>query len=168
MRRLSTAIGRPVSFALLQVDDDPELWRKQLDASLDGLRRGRRAVPAGGRATDGPVDGALRHATACSPRSLRTGSCRQRHLPPDELAAALADPEVRRSIISWTPSSPAQAEAMDKAYHRTFVLGDPPDYEPGPERSLAGLAAAQDVSPLEVAYDEMARAAGRGCSTCRS
>ncbi len=59
-----------------------------------------------------------------------------------ELAAALADPEVRRSIVSWTPSSPAQAEAMEKAYGRTFVLGDPPDYEPGPERSLAGQAAA--------------------------
>jgi N-acyl-D-amino-acid deacylase len=51
---------------------------------------------------------------------------------------------------------------MEKAYGRTYVLGDPPDYEPGPERSLAGLAAAQGVSPLEVAYDEMARDGGHG------
>ena len=51
---------------------------------------------------------------------------------------------------------------MEKAYRRTFVLGDPPDYEPGPERSLAGLAAARGVSPLEVAYDEMARDGGQG------
>ena len=80
----------------------------------------------------------------------------------DELAAALADPEVRRSIVSWTPSSPAEADAMEKAYQRTFVLGDPPDYEPGPERSLAGLAAARGLSPLEVAYDEMARDGGQG------
>ena len=81
---------------------------------------------------------------------------------PQEFAAALADPEVRRSIVSWTPPSPAVAEAMEKAYGRTYVLGDPPDYEPGPERSLAGLAAAQGVSPLEVAYDEMARDGGTG------
>jgi N-acyl-D-aspartate/D-glutamate deacylase len=51
---------------------------------------------------------------------------------------------------------------MDKAYDRTFVLGNPPDYEPGPERSLGGLAAARGVSPLEVAYDEMARDGGQG------
>ena len=57
-------------------------------------------------------------------------------------------PRCGASIVSWTPSSPAQAEAMEKAYGRTFVLGDPPDYEPGPERSLAGLAAARGVSPL--------------------
>ena len=76
--------------------------------------------------------------------------------------AALADPEVRRAILAWTPSSPAEADAMDKAYDRTFVLGNPPDYEPGPERSLAGLAAARGVSPLEVAYDEMARDGGQG------
>jgi len=36
---------------------------------------------------------------------------------------------------------------------RTFVLGDPPDYEPGPEKSLAGLAASSGRTPLEVAYD---------------
>jgi N-acyl-D-aspartate/D-glutamate deacylase len=51
---------------------------------------------------------------------------------------------------------------MDKAYERTFVLGDPPDYEPGPERSLAGVAAARGMTPLEVAYDEMARDNGQG------
>ena len=51
---------------------------------------------------------------------------------------------------------------MERAYGRTFVLGDPPDYEPGPERSLAGLASASGVSPLEVAYDEMAKGGGTG------
>jgi N-acyl-D-aspartate/D-glutamate deacylase len=51
---------------------------------------------------------------------------------------------------------------MDKAYRRTFLLGDPPDYEPGPERSLAGLAAAQGLTPLEVAYDAMAAYEGQG------
>ena len=51
---------------------------------------------------------------------------------------------------------------MAKAYERTFILGNPPDYEPGPERSLAGMAAAQGLTPLEVAYDEMARDGGQG------
>jgi N-acyl-D-aspartate/D-glutamate deacylase len=87
---------------------------------------------------------------------------RKRHLPAAEFAAALRDPDVRRSIVSWTPPSPEVAHAMERAYRKTYVLGDPPDYEPGPERSLAGLAAARDVSALEVAYDEMARDEGTG------
>jgi N-acyl-D-amino-acid deacylase len=51
---------------------------------------------------------------------------------------------------------------MEKAFHRTFILGDPPEYEPGPERSLAGVAAASGKSPLEVAYDAMAEGDGEG------
>jgi N-acyl-D-aspartate/D-glutamate deacylase len=161
MRRLSAAISRPVSFALLQVDEDPELWRKQLAASLDACAEGAQLFPqVGGRAT-GLLTGHF--ATFCLFSEIPAYvELRKRHLPASEFAAALADPEVRRSIVSWTPPSPAVAEAMEKAYGRTYVLGDPPDYEPGPERSLAGLAASGGVSPLEVAYDEMARDGGTG------
>ena len=161
MRRLSAAIGRPVSFAFLQVDEDPELWRKQLAASLEACADGAELYPqVAGRAT-GLLTG--HYATYCLFSAIPAYvDLRNRHLPPEEFAVALRDPEVRRSIVSWTPSSPAEAEAMAKAYGRTYVLGDPPDYEPGPERSLAGLAEARGVSALEVAYDEMARDEGTG------
>ncbi len=161
MRRLSAAIDRPVSYVLLQHDDDPELWRKQLAASLDACAEGARLYPQiAGRPT-GILSG--HHTTLCFFRDIPAyAELRARCSSTDELAGALADPAVRASILSWTPSSPAAAEAMERAYHRTFVLGDPPDYEPGPERSLAGLAAARGVPPLEVAYDELARDGGQG------
>jgi N-acyl-D-amino-acid deacylase len=161
MRRLSAAIDRPVSYVLLQHDDDPELWRKQLAASLEACAEGARLFPQiAGRPT-GIVSG--HHTTVCLFKDMPSYvELRARCSSDDELAAALADSEVRRSIVSWTPSSPAEAEAMERAYERTFVLGDPPEYEPGPERSLAGLAAARGVSPLEVAYSEMARDGGQG------
>ena len=161
MRRLSAAIDRPVSYVLLQHDDDPELWRKQLAASLDACAEGARLYPQiAGRPT-GILSG--HHTTLCFFRDIPAyAELRARCSSADELAGALADPAVRASILSWTPSSPAAAEAMERAYHRTFVLGDPPDYEPGPERSLAGLAAARRVPPLEVAYDELARDGGQG------
>lgn len=161
MRRLSAAIDRPVSYVLLQHDDDPELWRKQLAASLEACAEGARLFPQiAGRPT-GIVSG--HHTTVCLFKDMASyKELRARCSTDGELAAALADPEVRRSIVSWTPSSPAEAAAMERAYERTFVLGDPPDYEPGPERSLAGLAAARGVSPLEVAYGEMARDGGQG------
>ncbi len=161
MRRLSAVIGRPVSYVLLQHDDDPELWRKQLAASLDACAEGAQLFPQiAGRPT-GILSG--HHTTLTFFKDVPAYmELRARCSSADELAAALADAEVRASILSWTPSSPAEAEAMEKAYHRTFVLGDPPDYEPGPERSLAGLAAARGVPPLEVAYDELARDGGQG------
>ena len=141
MRRLSAAIDRPVSYVLLQADDDPELWRKQLAASLEACAEGARLFPQiAGRPT-GILSG--HHTTLCLFSEFPAYvELRARCGSTAELATALADPEVRRSIVSWTPSSPAQADAMAKAYERTFILGNPPDYEPGHERSLAGLAAA--------------------------
>jgi N-acyl-D-amino-acid deacylase len=160
MRRLSAAIDRPVSYVLLQADDDPELWRKQLAASLEACAEGARLFPQiAGRPT-GILSG--HHTTLCLFSDVPAyAALRERCASPAELATALADPEVRRSIVSWSPSSPAEAEAMAKAYERTFILGDPPDYEPGPERSLVGVAAATGRTPLEVAYDETARDGGQ-------
>jgi N-acyl-D-amino-acid deacylase len=161
MRRLSAAIDRPVSYVLLQADDDPELWRKQLAASLEACAEGAKLFPQiAGRPT-GILSG--HHTTLCLFSEFPAyAALRERCGSTTELAAALADPEVRRSIVSWTPGSPAQADAMDKAYERTFILGNPPDYEPAPEQSLAGVAAASGRTPLEVAYDEMARDGGQG------
>ncbi len=161
MRRLSAAIDRPVSFALLQVDSAPDLWRKQLAESQEACAEGAQLYPqVAGRPT-GLLTG--HHATICLFSDIPAyRELRARGLTPAELGDALADPDVRRAIVSWVPSSPGMAEAMERAYKRTFILGDPPDYEPGPERSLAGLASARGVSPLEVAYDEMARGGGTG------
>jgi N-acyl-D-aspartate/D-glutamate deacylase len=38
-------------------------------------------------------------------------------------------------------------------FDRIFVLGDPPDYEPKPENSVAAYAQRAGVSPVEMAYD---------------
>ena len=56
MRRLSLAIGRPVTFALLQISDAPDLWRELMAESLAGRRRGRPAVAPGGGARHGAAD----------------------------------------------------------------------------------------------------------------
>jgi len=161
MRRLSAAIDRPVTYVLLQVDDEPELWRELLAASAEAVAEGSRLHPqVAGRPT-GLLTG--HHATLCLFSDIPAyKALRARGLSAAELAEALADPSVRESIVSWQPPTPGVAEAMEKAYARTYVLGDPPDYEPGPERSLAALGAARGVSPLEVAYDIMLEHEGQG------
>ena len=47
MRRLSAAIGRPVTFALNQNNNDPGAWRRMLDLVVGG-GRGRRTCPSAG------------------------------------------------------------------------------------------------------------------------
>src|SRR5579864_5620793 len=63
MRRLSAEIRRPVSFALLQVNAAPDLWRQQLDESLEACAEGAQLFPQiAGRPT-GLLTG--HHATFC-------------------------------------------------------------------------------------------------------
>ena len=72
MRRLSAAIRRPVTFALVQVDDDPGLWRELMDESLRAVADGADLWPqVAGRAT-GLLSRPLHHLLACSTRSPPT------------------------------------------------------------------------------------------------
>jgi N-acyl-D-amino-acid deacylase len=161
MRRLSAAIGRPVTFALLQVDLAPDLWRELMDASAAAVADGADLWPqVAGRAT-GLLSG---HFTTYSLFNQVPAyqELVARGLTPDDLVAALRTTEVRRSIEGWIPSDQEAADRMDNAYRTTFALGSPPEYEPGPERSLAGIAAVTGRTPLEVAYDAMLEEDGQG------
>jgi N-acyl-D-aspartate/D-glutamate deacylase len=161
MRRLSAAIGRPVTFALLQVDAWPDLWAEMMAESLAATAEGARLWPqVAGRPT-GMLSG---HHTSYSLFDYIPAyqEVKRRCPGPDELHGALRDPEVRRAILSWVPGDQGLAESMAKAYSNTYLLGSPPDYEPGPERSLAALAERRGVPPLEFAYDAMLDATGGG------
>ena len=154
MRRLSAAIGRPVTFALVQVDAAPDLWQELMETSLAAASEGAQLWPqVAGRPT-GLLSG---HFTTYSIFDIVPAyqALKARGLAPADLVAALRDPVVRLSIVSWEPADGGEAQRMANAYDRTFVLGIPPDYEPGPERSLSARAAASGSSPLEIAYDAM-------------
>src|SRR5580693_4145862 len=96
MRRLSAKIDRPVTYVLLQVDDEPDLWRSQLAASLEACAEGARLHPQiAGRPT-GILSG--HHTTLCLFSDFPAyAELRARCGSPAALATALADPEVRRS-----------------------------------------------------------------------
>ena len=160
MRRLSAKIGRPVTFALIQVDSAPELWRELMDATQAATEEGADIWPQiAGRAT-GLVSG--HHTTYPFFQGFPAyQALRARNLSDADLVVALHDPAVRASIVDWEPDADTLV-ALERAYPRTFLLGDPPDYEPTADRSLAGVATATGRSPLEVAYDAMLENDGRG------
>jgi N-acyl-D-aspartate/D-glutamate deacylase len=55
--------------------------------------------------------------------------------------------------IPNTANLPGVATLIASAWQMIFPLGDPPDYEPGPEKSIAAIAAREGKTPDEVAYD---------------
>jgi N-acyl-D-amino-acid deacylase len=48
-----------------------------------------------------------------------------------------------------------------KRWDKFFVMGDPPDYEPGEEKSVVAIAAREGRTPDEVAYDYITEAENR-------
>ncbi len=160
MRRLSAAIRRPVTFALLQVDSAPTLWRELMDESLRAVSEGADLWPqVAGRAT-GLLSG---HFTTYCLFDLIPAyqQLRAKGLSPEEFVTALRRPEVRHAIETWEPAA-GEVDRLEQAYRTTFALGSPPEYEPGPERSLASIAHSSGRSPLSVAYDAMLEDEGRG------
>jgi N-acyl-D-aspartate/D-glutamate deacylase len=160
MRRLSAAIHRPITFALVQVDDAPDLWRELMDESLSAVSEGADLWPQVAGRGFGLLSG---HFTTYSlfDQIPAYQELKAKDLSPDALVDALRTREVRHSIESWEPD-PATADRMNQAFRTTFALGSPPDYEPGPERSLIGIAATTGRTPLAVAYDAMLEDDGRG------
>jgi N-acyl-D-aspartate/D-glutamate deacylase len=160
MRRLSVAIGRPVTFALLQISAAPDLWRELLDESLRAAAEGAQLWPQVAARATGLLTG-LHTSYSLFDAIPAYQALKERNLDDEQLVQALRDPSVRHAIVSFEPDD-ATAQGLAKAYQVTFVLGTPPDYEPGPERSLASIAAASGRHPLEVAYDVMLEADGHG------
>ena len=157
MARLSTAMGRPVSFVLIQVDSAPDLWREVLARSNEVVADGAdlRAQIAGR-----PTGLLAGHQTTHNQLDVIPAYQELRSLPMPELLAALRDPAVRDRILGWEPHADARAR-LDAAYPKTFVMGTPPDYEPGPEKSIAAIAERQGRTPLAVTYDAMLEDDGR-------
>ena len=160
MRRLSAAIHRPVTFALVQVDGAPDLWRDLLEESRRAVAEGADLWPQVAGRGFGLLSGHF--TTYCLLDQIPAYQrLKEQGLRDDELVTALRDPQVRRSIEEWEPD-PATAERMHQAFSTSYTLGSPPEYEPGPERSLIGIAERTGRSPISIAYDAMLENDGQG------
>jgi N-acyl-D-aspartate/D-glutamate deacylase len=163
MRRLSAETGRPVSFALSQHEVDKEQWKKVLDLCRQANAGGARLRPQVGSR---PTMLLIGHSTF-HPFSQRPTYKQLADLPLPERVAKLRDPEIRRRILSERPPPEADPRLavvttlIANGLHKIFPLGDPPDYEPGPEKSIAAIAEREGRDPFEVLYDEMLALDGR-------
>src|SRR5262249_11049952 len=97
--------------------------------------------------------------TALNPFTVRPSYKEIESLPIEEQRRRLRDPEMRRRILAEKPSDAEVAklaqfrQLITTRFDRWFTMGNPPDYEPGPEKSVAVIAAREGRPKDEVAYD---------------
>jgi N-acyl-D-aspartate/D-glutamate deacylase len=162
MRKLSREIGRPVSFALSQNDVDKEQYRQILKLCRDANAQGSHIVPQVGSR---PTMLLIGHQTF-HPFSYRPTYRKLEALPLASRVAKLRDPEIRRRILAeeneaTDPRIAVVMQLIAHGLHKIFPLGDPPDYEPGPEKSVKAIAAREGRDAYEVLYDLMLEGEGR-------
>ena len=162
MRRLGEEIDCALSFALIQVDADPNLWREQLDLSAAAHQAGSRLFPQVAARPFGMLLGFPgHHAFTHRPTYRRlVAECTR-----EELAEKLAEPAVRAAILAEDdlPIDPTKLfDGMfmlaQNAANRLYHIGEPPDYEPTVERTVAAIAERRGVDPLAAMYDLMLEA----------
>jgi N-acyl-D-amino-acid deacylase len=158
MSEISVRASVPVTYGTLQADFSPDLWREWIDRGVAANRRGAWLVP---QVAGKPTSLLVGFESVTHPFAHHRAYQEIAHLPLPERVARLRTPEMRAAILAEEPSPRGFVELLRGNLHKLFPLGDPPDYEPPPERSVTALAAAQGRTTDEVLYDLMLQRDGK-------
>jgi N-acyl-D-amino-acid deacylase len=161
MRRLAAEVGRPVSFALNQNNADPDQWHKLLDLAAEAVAAGAPVRPQVTARTVSILLGFQTfHPFSFSPAWTEA----MLGLLPwtEQVARIQSDTELRDRLVRGM-------QAMDgdpmisgfMAPKGSYVLGDPPDYEPSAGQSVAGIAAAWGADVWDTFLDLLLVDGGR-------
>ena len=77
----------------------------------------------------------------------------------------MREPATRAAILDNPPDLSGlmgPARMMAEGWNTIYPMGDQPDYEPGPDQSLAAMAEREGRSPAEIAYDLLLERDGKG------
>jgi N-acyl-D-amino-acid deacylase len=158
MRKQAKATGRPVWFLLTDRYTDPGRWRRLMKAVHAARAEG---LPVTAQMAGRPIGVMMGIGTALNPFTVRPTYKQIESLPIEEQRRRLRDPQMRRAILAERPSEAEVAklaqfrQLVTTRFDKFFTMGNPPDYEPGPEKSVGAIAAREGRTPDEVAYDYM-------------
>ena len=162
MHRLSAEIGCPVSFAMLQFDSEPNQWRELLKICEDTRNKGSQVIAQFAARPFGVLAG---HQTDANPLLSRPAYIEIADLPLAERVERLRDPEVRARILGPDRASgrPSFGAFLDNSsvYEKLFPMGNPPNYEPTADNSIASIARREGRPADEILYDQLMQDDGR-------
>jgi len=160
LRRIVERSGRPLSVSLAQADVAPEGWKHLLGeieaAQAAGLDMRAQVGPR-------PVGLLLGLELTLNPFSGHPVYQTIAGDPFEARLAALRDPAFREKLLSDEPDAENPfVKSILRSFGKMFVLGDPPDYEPTADKTVAAIAQARGSTPEAVALDLMLADDGRG------
>ena len=169
MRRVSAATGRPITFALVQLDADPDHWRRVFDLSEAAAADGADLRPQVTARAPGILVGLqTAHPWLDTPTfkaisghyALGEGDTHHlRSAPFDDIVAEMRRPETKAALMNELASAGASLKFI--SLKRVFALGDDLDYEPAADRSVAAQAEREGRDPFDLLYDLMVADGGR-------
>ncbi|MBV1797886.1 amidohydrolase family protein [Siccirubricoccus sp. G192] len=160
VRRVAERSGRPIVFSLTARHDRTEAWRELLalsnQAAADGLPI-RPVFPPR------PIGILLGLQGSQNPFSGTESYKSIAHLPLEQRVAAMREPAMRARILSEDRIKGSNFPLITRlSFDRMFPFGDPPDYAPPRENSIAAIAARQAISAEAAAYDMLLADGGQG------
>ena len=147
----SAKTGAKGTFTLLDLDGTPTLWREHLDRIEAAQAQG---IDIRGQVLSRPVGIMMGHPASMSPFYDRPSFKALQSMAWDDKVAALKDPQTKAKILNEANENPhIFVKIVSGRYENMYVLDDPIDYLPGPDRCVATLAAAENRNPEEWLYD---------------
>jgi N-acyl-D-aspartate/D-glutamate deacylase len=160
IRRIVETSRRPLTLSLAQGHNSANGWRKILEliesASNDGLPIKAQVAPR-------PIGILLGLQGTINPFITHATFQEIKDKPLAEKVRAMRDPSFRARILEESAQR-EKAHPLGRgimAFERMFPLGDPPNYEPPRETSIASVAERERRSAAEVAYDLLLEDEGR-------
>jgi N-acyl-D-amino-acid deacylase len=143
--------GRTVTYSMAQTPMDPTGYRALL-ADADALHNeGLSVAPQVPTRPTGMLFGLQ---SSLHPFITHPGYRALASLPLAARVAKLRQPEVRAALLAEeAQTGSGVARLLISRFNQIFPLGDPPDYEPPPEASVAAAATREGRRPEEVVLD---------------
>lgn len=159
-QRIVEKSGRPMSISVAQTDLAPDAW-KWLLAEIEAANQ--RGLEMRAQVAPRPVGILVGLELTLNPFTAYPAFAEIADKPLPEKVARLKDPAFRERLFAGEPSSDHPfVQSLLRQFGKMFPLGDPPDYEPTPDKMLEAMAAKRNVSIEELALEYMLEDGGRG------
>jgi N-acyl-D-aspartate/D-glutamate deacylase len=148
-RAMAETSGRPLAFSL--ADAHGRNWERLLELLEEANGAGVRMT---GQAAARAIGILVGLDCSLSPFLGNPAMGEIHERPATEQARLMADPAFKERVLAAGPGPLARWDQL-------YELADPPDYEPGPESTVAARAAGEGRDPAELAYELLAKDDGR-------